>query len=121
MKKQPAKKRRGKSTALGTNPFDELIPPPADPPADRPADPPGDPADPPAERPKAQQTFFLTVALIEGLKDAADALQGPPHRLKLSGLAERVLQEELTRLQAEHNSGQPFPKRPGKLRTGPSA
>lgn len=75
----------------------------------------------PQEAPRAtfvRASFYLPSDMIEGLRDAVDALSGPPHRLTLNGLARDVLARALADLQREHNGGEPFPERPAHLRPG---
>lgn len=63
-------------------------------------------------------SFFVAEDVIEGLRDAVDALSGPPHRLGLNAVVRDALARALDDLQRDHNDGRPFPKRPGNLRTG---
>jgi hypothetical protein len=67
---------------------------------------------------KIRTTYHLPEPLVEGLRDAAMHLAGPPEYLTLSALVEQALQKELTRLQKKHTKGDSFPKRPRNLRGG---
>jgi hypothetical protein len=60
---------------------------------------------------KQRATFYLPAALVDAMRDAVDALSGPPTRLTLNAVAERALRAELARLEREHRSGRPFPPR----------
>jgi len=62
--------------------------------------------------------FYLDRGLIEGLRDAVDALSGPPTRATLNGVVRDALARELHRLEKTHNGGQPFAPRPGRLKPG---
>lgn len=118
---QPDAKRR---PGLGANPLDILLTP-EEPQVEpsrasavsrkpRPAAPP--PA-PPAPR-KIRSTYHLPEDLVEGLRDAALHLAGPPEYLTLSNLVENALRSELERLRKKRNKGKPFPTRPHELRGG---
>lgn len=54
-------------------------------------------------------------ALAERVRNAVDALQGPPLRLRLAVMLREAVQHEVERLEKENNKGKPFPKREGKL------
>ena len=61
---------------------------------------------------KVRTTYHLPEHLVEGLRNAAMHLAGPPEYLSLSLLVEQGLQEKLTRLQKKHTNGDSFPERP---------
>jgi len=61
---------------------------------------------------KVRTTYHLPEHLVEGLRNAAMHLAGPPEYLSLSLLVEQGLQEKLTRLQKKHTKGNSFPERP---------
>lgn len=86
----------------------------AAPPATAPARPSMAPA-PAAAR--GRFSLYLPSDLIERMRNAVDAMSGPPHRLTLNGLAGDALLQAVEDLEARHNDGKPFPQRPGNLRT----
>lgn len=61
---------------------------------------------------------WLPESLVERVKNAVDALQGPPRRLRLSSLMEAAVLDYVQGLEREANKGRPFPARPGKLADG---
>ncbi len=61
---------------------------------------------------KVRTTYHLPEQLVEGLRNAAMHLAGPPEYLSLSLLVEQGLQEKLTQLQKKHTNGKAFPERP---------
>lgn len=64
------------------------------------------------ETPEKQRgTFYVDLALLEGMRNAADFLSGPPTRATLNGLVSEALRRELVRLERKHNGGEPFPDR----------
>jgi hypothetical protein len=67
---------------------------------------------------KVRTTYHLPEPLVEGLRNAAMHLAGPPEYLSLSLLVEQGLQEKLTRLQKKHTNGDSFPERPRDLTGG---
>lgn len=67
---------------------------------------------------KARTTFYLPVSLVEAVRDATDALSGPPTRATLNSIVEDALRRELARLSRKHNGGEPFPARGVELRPG---
>jgi hypothetical protein len=110
--KKTAEKRR---TGLGVNPLDALLD------VDGPEPEPGraEAEEPVEDHPrKVRATYHLPEEVVEGLRDTAMHLAGPPEYLTLSGLVEGALRKELERLQKKHNQGQPFPRRPHDLRGG---
>lgn len=60
---------------------------------------------------KTRATFYLTVELLEELKDAVVALRASPQRFTMAGVVEQAVRAELKRLVAEHNDDEPFPAR----------
>lgn len=66
----------------------------------------------PAKVKKVRTTYHLPEPLVEGLRNAAMHLAGPPEYLSLSLLVEQGLQEKLARLQKKHTNGDSFPERP---------
>lgn len=60
----------------------------------------------------------LPTELIERMRNAVDALQGPPERLRMkTGFAMAVL-DFVEWAEHKHNKGKPFPQRPGNLKPG---
>lgn len=70
---------------------------------------------------QVKHTFGMPGPLLEDVRDAVDALSGPPHRMTLAAFLEAAFTAELRRLEVEVNGGAPFPKRDGALRTGRQA
>lgn len=125
-----AAKRR---TGLGANPLDVLLPeeapPPSTPGTAHPAAPSskrasprsrpnGDHEETPTQPKKIRATYHLSEDLVEGLRNAALHLAGPPEYLTLSALVENALRKELERMHEKHHKGKPFPQRPHNLRGG---
>ena len=67
---------------------------------------------------KARATFYLPADLLDRLRNAADALSGPPTRATVNATVADALAREVSRLERKHNGGDPFPARPGSLRPG---
>lgn len=67
---------------------------------------------------KKRGTFYLPAELLERARNTADALSGPPERLRLNALVAEGLRRELERLERKHNGGEPFPAREAPLRRG---
>ena len=88
-----------RSSTIGANPFDLVIPP-----AELPAA--------PARATKERLTVHLPVALIERVKNAVYWTPG----LTLAGLAERALLAAIETLEADN--GAPFPQRREELKGG---
>jgi hypothetical protein len=72
----------------------------------------------PAGEPKARATFYLGEDLLDRLRNAADALSGPPVRARVNGIVSDALRRELARLERKHSDGNPFPPRPAELSRG---
>ncbi len=45
------------------------------------------------------------------LRDAVDALSGPPERLRLTDVLRSAIEREVKRLETKHHDGKPFPRR----------
>lgn|GEM_PF-3962246 len=75
----------------------------------------------PTER--TPRSFHLSRQVLERARAAAYWLSrtadtGPT---TISELVERAVRQEVERLEAEHNGGEPFPAVVGRMRTGPGA
>jgi len=68
---------------------------------------------------KAKLSVNLPSDLIEEVRDAVDALGGPPYRLSMTAFAENALRAELERLKRAETEGEKFPSRTGPLKPGP--
>ena len=75
----------------------------------------------PAER--TPRSFHLSRQVLERARAAAYWLNstGEAGPTTISELVERAVRQEVERLEAEHNEGQPFPAVVGRMRTGPGA
>ena len=75
---------------------------------------------PPAaeEPPRGRYTFHIPHDVMEQARDAVAHLMGPPEYLTLGKLAEEAIRKEVKRLEAQHNDGEPFPKRNVELKGG---
>jgi hypothetical protein len=60
-------------------------------------------------------TVIVGADLAERARNAVDALQGPPMRLRLARLLHLAVQARVTELERAHNGGSPFPRRMGAL------
>jgi hypothetical protein len=60
----------------------------------------------------ARLTAIVPIPLAERLRNAVDALQGPPMRLRLTAALERAVQVYVEQLERKYSGGQPFPQRP---------
>lgn len=67
---------------------------------------------------KVKLTVYVSEELAERTRSAVVALSGPPLLLTLAELAEDALRTEVTRLEREHNKGQPFPVFKGRRKPG---
>ena len=67
---------------------------------------------------KTKASFLIHEETLEAARDAVAFLSGPPLHLTLAELADKALRAEISRLQADHNRGKPFPARRGKVKTG---
>ena len=56
--------------------------------------------------------------LGERLRNAVDALSGPPHRRRLNSTVEEALEVYVTKLEKDHNKGRAFPQRSAELSQG---
>lgn len=56
--------------------------------------------------------------LAERARNTVYHLSGPPLRMTLSELVTRAIENELDRLEAEHNQGEEFPTREAELKPG---
>ncbi|GIL29557.1 ParB family protein [Actinocatenispora comari] len=75
----------------------------------------------PTER--TPRSFHLSRQVLERARAAAYWLSstGGAGPTTISELVERAVRQEVERLEAEHNDGQPFPAVVGRMRTGPGA
>lgn len=93
------------------------VPPPPDPPV-----PAGLGIDP---RERTPRSFHLSRQVLERARAAAYWLSrtrgGAAGPTTISELVEQALRQEVERLEAEHNDGEPFPAVVGRMRTGPGA
>lgn len=128
-----AKATAKRRTGLGANPLDVLLPEEEGtstaPEASRSAQPAskrgaprarpnGGHEEAPSQPRKIRATYHLPEDLVEGLRNAALHLAGPPEYLTLSALVENALRKELERMHEKHHKGKPFPQRPHNLRGG---
>jgi hypothetical protein len=68
--------------------------------------------------PPYRVSFVPDRGLLERARNATFALSGPPEVLTLTRLLNDALRREVERLERRHQSGSPFPPRPGTLRPG---
>lgn len=67
---------------------------------------------------KIRASFLIPDALLEQIRDAVVALQGPPYRMTMAKFAELALSSYLQQLQAAENQGRPFPPHKGEIKIG---
>ncbi|TAN31383.1 hypothetical protein EPN29_13565 [bacterium] len=100
-----------KRKALGSDPFDAVLP------AARPA-----PVEARVDEASSTGAVRLGIRfdsdLIDEIRDAVVALSGPPHQLTVVGFVNEACRRELARLRNEANRGQPFPHRGSAPRRG---
>jgi hypothetical protein len=70
------------------------------------------------EKKKDRVNVLVPKALGDRLRNAVDALSGPPHRLRLNATCEEALLAHVEKLEKKFNKGEPFPQRAGPLRQG---
>ncbi len=103
--------KSAKTSRLGTNPLDAMIPKPSSK-ASRAGE---SPASSPDSREgqgeagtKKPSTFHVDVELLAEVRGAVVACAAPPLRLTLTDFVDRALRAELARLRKEQNGGKPF-------------
>lgn len=70
-------------------------------------------------KPKKTRVIALVPAeLAERLRNAVDALSGPPNRLRLNATVAAAVEEKVVALEKKFNKGKPFPQREGELAHG---
>jgi len=72
----------------------------------------------PQPRGKVRATFHVYEDTLDEAKNAVVALMGPPLFLTLSDLLDSALRDKVTELEKTYNNGQPFARRPSRLRGG---
>jgi len=72
------------------------------------------------KRPTTSLTVTVTTSILEEARDAVAYLQENPRAPRsFTALLDIALLEQVEKLREQFNGGAPFPKREGKLRTGP--
>lgn len=69
-------------------------------------------------RRKKRETFLIPEELADAMRNAIVHLSGPPLYYTLAEFGEHAIRSYIAQLEREHNSGQPFPRRPRAVRQG---
>ena len=77
-----------------------------------------EPKDKPAPDKRDRINALVNAELAERLRNAVDALSGPPQRRRLNATVEDALEAFVAKLEKEHNKGRPFPQRSAELSQG---